>query len=216
MQQSGLKAEGVRWDLGGLYASPDDPQLEADLVEARRQAEVFAETYRGRIESGQIDGMTLAQALVEYEAITELRHRPTFYASLLFAADTQNQSAQQLVQHTREAATSIENLLVFFSLELIALPDEQLAQLLTVPELQDYQHYLEVVRRFKPHTLSEKEEQLLNRKNLSGKQAFRQLFDELSGSLRFRSDGTAKNTYSPTVRSWRCCAIRTASCVSGL
>ncbi len=185
MQQSELKAEGVRWDLGGLYTSPDDPRLEADLAEARRRAEVFAQTYRGRLENGQVDGMALAQALAEYEAIAELQHRPAFYASLLFAADTQNQPAQQLVQHTREAATGIENLLVFFSLELIALADEQLARLLTVPELQDYQHYLEAVRRFKPHTLSEKEEQLLNHKNLSGKHAFRQLYDELSGSLRF-------------------------------
>ena len=185
MQQSELKAEGVRWDLGGLYASPDDPRLEADLAEARRRAEVFAEAYRGRIENGQIDGPALAQALAEYEAIAELQHRPAFYASLLFAADTQNQSAQQLVQRTREAVTSIENLLVFFSLELIALPDEQLARLLTVPALQAYQHYLEAVRRFRPHTLSEKEEQLLNHKNLSGKQAFAQLYDELSGSLRF-------------------------------
>ena len=185
MQQSELKAEGVRWDLGGLYASPDDPRLEADLAEARHRAEVFAEAYRGRIENGQIDGPALAQALAEYEAIAELQHRPAFYASLLFAADTQNQPAQQLVQRTREAATSIENLLVFFSLELIALPDEQLARLLTVPALQAYQHYLEAIRRFKPHTLSEKEEQLLNHKNLSGKQAFAQLYDELSGSLRF-------------------------------
>ena len=185
MQQSELKAEGVRWDLGGLYASPDDPRLEADLAEARRRAEVFAEAYRGRLENEQIDGPALAQALAEYEAIAELQHRPAFYASLLFAADTQNQSAQQLVQRTREAVTSIENLLVFFSLELIALPDEQLARLLTVPALQAYQHYLEAVRRFKPHTLSEKEEQLLNHKNLSGKQAFAQLYDELSGSLRF-------------------------------
>ena len=185
MQQSELKAEGVRWDLGGLYASPDDSRLEADLAEARRRAEVFAQTYRGRIEDGQVDGTALALALAEYEAIAELRHRPAFYASLLFAADTQNQSAQQLVQHTREAATGIENLLVFFSLELIALADEQLARLLTTPELRDYQHYLETVRRFKPYTLSEKEEQLLNHKNLSGKHAFRQLYDELSGSLRF-------------------------------
>ena len=131
MQQSELKAEGVRWDLGGLYAGPDDPRLEADLAAARQRAEVFAQTYRGRIENGQVDGTALALALAEYEAIAELRHRPAFYASLLFAADTQNQSAQQLVQHTREAATGIENLLVFFSLELIALPDEQLAQLLT-------------------------------------------------------------------------------------
>ncbi len=185
MQQSELKAEGVRWDLGGLYTSPDDPRLEADLAESHRRAEVFAQTYRGRIENGQVDGTALAQALAEYEAIAELQHRPAFYASLLFAADTQNQPAQQLVQHTREAATGIENLLVFFSLELIALADEQLARLLAVPELQAYQHYLEAVRRFKPHTLSEKEEQLLNHKNLSGKHAFRQLYDELSGSLRF-------------------------------
>ena len=78
MQQSELKAEGVRWDLGGLYTSPDDPRLEADLAEAHRRAEVFAQTYRGRIENGQVDGTALAQALAEYEAIAELQHRPAF------------------------------------------------------------------------------------------------------------------------------------------
>ena len=185
MQQSGLKAEGVRWDLGGLYNSPDDSAITADLAEAQRRAEMLAQTCRGKIENGQLDGPSLARALAEYEAIAELQQRPAFYASLLFAADTQNPQAQQLTQHTREAATNIENLLVFFSLELIALTDEHVAQLLETPELQDYQHYLEVVRRFKPHTLSEKEEQLLNHKNLSGKQAFVTLYDELSGSLRF-------------------------------
>ncbi len=185
MPQSECQAAGVRWNLAGLYTGPDDPQLEADLAAARQRAAVFAETYRGRIESGQVDGTALVQALAEYEAIAELRQRPAFYASLLFAADTQNQAAQQLVQHTREAATSIENLLVFFSLELIALTDAQLARLLTVPELQDYQHYLAAVRRFKPYTLSEKEEQLLNQTKLSGQHAFGQLYDELSGSLRF-------------------------------
>ena len=185
MDNGELKAAGVCWDLGGLYTSPDDTQIELDLTEARRRAEALAQTYRGKIENGQIDGPTLARALAEYEAIAELQQKPAFYASLLFAADTQNQRAQQLVQQTREAATDIENLLVFFSLELIALDDPHVAELLTASEMQDYRHYLEVVRRFKPHTLSEKEEQLLNHKNLSGKQAFVKLYDELSGSLRF-------------------------------
>ena len=63
MQQAGLKAEGVCWDLGGLYASPADARLETDLAEARRLAEVFAETYRGRIESGQVDGPALAPGI---------------------------------------------------------------------------------------------------------------------------------------------------------
>lgn len=185
VSQAGLKAEGVAWQLDELYAGPHDPRIEVDLAEARRLAERLADSTRGKISGGQLDGAALARALAEYEAVAELRQRPAFYASLLFAADTQNAAAGRLVQRTREAATAIENLLVFFSLELIELDDETLAWLLAAPELQAYRHYLDVLRRFKPHTLSEKEEQLVNRKNLSGKRAFEKLYDELSGSLRF-------------------------------
>jgi oligoendopeptidase F len=183
---SGLKAEGVSWDLSELYHGPDDPRINADLTETRRRAEDFAQTYRGRIETGQIDGPTLAQALAEYQAFSEMGHQPSFYASLLFAADTQNAKAQDLVQHTRETWTQIHNLLVFFTLELIALDDQQLSFLLAAPEMAEYQHYLEAVRRFKPHTLSEKEEQAFNQKDLTGRSAFVQLYTEISGSLRFK------------------------------
>jgi len=186
MDTSELKAEGIRWDLGGLYTGPDDPHIEADLAEARRQAEVFAQTYRGKIAGGHLDGPALARALADYETLDELRQRPSFYASLLFAADTQNQNAQRLLQRTREAATDTANLLVFFALELIAVEDEQMAALLAAPEMAEYRHYLETLRRFKPHTLSEKEEQLLNQKQLTSASAFEQLYEELSGSLHFR------------------------------
>ena len=185
MESQGVHAEGVSWNLHDLYAGADDPRLEADLAEAKQRAQVFAETYRGMITSGQLDGAGLAGALAEYEALSELGARPAFYASLLFAADTQNQAAQRLVQRTREANTETGNLTVFFSLDIIALDEAQLARLLAAPELAEYRHYIEALRRFKPHTLSEKEEQLLNHKNLSGHSAFVQLFDELSGSLRF-------------------------------
>jgi len=185
MNIPGLKAEGTRWDLSELYTGPEDPRIEADLSEARRRAEVFAQTYRGKLANGQLDGLALARALAEYEALSELEHCPPFYASLLFAADTQNSQAQQLAQHTREAATEIGNLLVFFSLELIALDDQQVLALLAVPEMAQYRHYLETLRRFKPHTLREKEEQILNQKQLTGSGAFEQLYQELTGSLRF-------------------------------
>lgn len=186
MNKAGLKAEGTQWDLSELYQGPDDPRLEDDLAAARRRAEAFAQTYRGKITSGQLDGPALACALADYEALAELEHRPSFYASLLFAADTQNSKAQQLVQRTREAATETANLLVFFALELIALDEPQLAPLLAAPAMAAYQHYLATLRRFKPHTLSEKEEQLLNHKHLTGSSAFEQLYEELTGSLRFK------------------------------
>ena len=186
MTISGLKAEGIQWNLSELYTGPDDPRIEADLAAARRQAAAFAQVYRGKIASGQLDGPALARALAEYEALSELEYRPSFYASLFFAADTQNQKAQQLIQRTREASTETANRLVFFALELIALEAAQLAPLLVAPEMAEYHHYLEVLRRFKPHTLGEKEEQILNQKHLTSASAFEQLYEELSGSLRFK------------------------------
>jgi len=85
-----------------------------------------------------------------------------------------------------EAATETSNILIFFSLELIALDDEYVASLVVAPAMADYLHYVEALRRFKPHILSEKEEQAINQKNLTGRHAFEQLYEELTGSLRFK------------------------------
>ena len=184
MHTAELKAEGVRWNLGELYSGPEDPRLETDFSDARRRAEEFARAYRGKLAG--FDGGTFSRALVEYQSLSEFLYRPSFYASLLFAEDTQNAKAQQLVQRTREVATDTGNQLIFFALELIALDERQVAALMAAPEMAEYEHYLGVLRRFKPHTLGEKEEQILNQKNLTGRSAFEQLYDELSGSMRFK------------------------------
>ena len=178
-----LRADGIRWDLGELYAGPEDPRIEEDIAQARVRAEEFARVHRAQLAS--LPTAKLVQVLEEYEGLSELLYRPSFFASLLFAADTQNTKAQQLVQRTREAATETANILVFFALEWIALEESQVVRILSAPEMQEYAHYVEVLRRFKPHTLSEKEEQVLNQKNLTGRSAFEQLYDELCGSLRF-------------------------------
>jgi oligoendopeptidase F len=185
MQTDELKAQGVRWDLSELYSGPEDPRIEASIADSRQRAETFAANYRDKLAG--LTGSRLAQVLGEYEALSEEIGRPTFYAGLLFSEDTQNPRAQQLVQRTREAATQTANLLIFFVLELIALDDSQVATLMSAPEMAPYGHYLTILRRFKPHTLSEKEEQILNQKNLTGRSAFEQLYDELTGSLRFKA-----------------------------
>jgi len=51
--------------------------------------------------------------------------------------------------------------------------------------LQSYRHALEFLRLFNPFTLREKEEEILNRKNMTGRSAFATLFDELTGSFVF-------------------------------
>jgi oligoendopeptidase F len=176
----------VTWDLSPLYAGPDDARLDADLAAAHRAADAFATGHKGRIAGLDVHG--LAAAITAYEEIEELARRPAFYAHLLFAADTQDEAARRLVDRTREAAVTIANALTFFEIELKAIPDDAFARLLDDAALAARRHWLGLVRRRRPYTLSEPEERIVNQKNLTGRGALVQLFDELSGSLRFRVD----------------------------
>jgi oligoendopeptidase F len=63
---------------------------------------------------------------------------------------------------------------------------EKFAQLLGAEEIDKYRHYLEGVRLFQPFTLSEKEEQVINQKDLTGKHAFVNLFDEYTSSFTWQ------------------------------
>jgi oligoendopeptidase F len=184
-ETAAASAAGVRWDLSELYAGPDDPQLAADTREARARAERFAAEWRGALSAGPT-AAELQRALREYESILELGQRPGFYASLLAAADTGDPVTLDLEQRTTEEQAELRTLLVFVDLELTALDEGLFAALLADPLLADYAHFLPALRRFKPHLLNEQEERILTRKSVSGPAAFTQLYDELTGSLRFR------------------------------
>jgi oligoendopeptidase F len=176
----------VTWDLSSLYAGPDDPRIAADLDDVRRDAEAFATRHRGHV--AELDARGVADAITAYEAIEQRARRPGFFAQLLFAADTQDERARRLVDRTREAAVGVANVLTFFELELKAIPDDAFARLADEPVLADRRHWLGLVRLRRPYTLSEPEERVVNQKNLTGRGALVQLFDQLSGSLRFRVD----------------------------
>src|SRR4051794_4540498 len=82
-------ASGVAWDLGDLYAGPDDPRLARDLDEAPRRARAFEESYRGKIASlGDSSAGLLFAAVSELEALSEQMDKPVVYAMLLHSART--------------------------------------------------------------------------------------------------------------------------------
>jgi oligoendopeptidase F len=178
-------AKDVRWDLSDLYAGVGDPALERDLAEGERLARELESGYRGRVAGGELDAATLRAAVEAYEDVHEIGARPAFYASLLVAASSQDAAALKLEQRAREAWTRIRNHLVFFPLELQAMPEARFDALAAEPALAPYRAFLVEARRHAPHALSEPEEKLLGRKSLTGRGAAVQLFDELTGSLRF-------------------------------
>jgi oligoendopeptidase F len=184
---------GVRWDLGDLFASPDDPAIEATLRACRARADAFAVAYRGTIHTpaGPAPEHLLA-ALRELEDVQADQERAGAYAGLLYASDTMRPEYRDLRERIELALTEIGNSVLFFELEWLALPDEVAGPLIRHPALAGYRHFLHQERRMRPHTLSEPEEQLLNERDNTGPRAFGRLFTELTTSLAFplERDGT--------------------------
>jgi oligoendopeptidase F len=183
----GGPATGVRWDLSDLYASITDPALDADLARSLEGARAFADAYRGRVAA--LDAACLADAVDALEALEEPLQRAASYAQLVFAADTANARHGALLQKVQERASEIRNTLVFFELEWVALDDARAATLLADPALARRRHVLGLMRRYRPHLLSEPEERLLEETANTGSRAFMRLFDETLGTMRFPLDG---------------------------
>ncbi len=196
------KAKGVVWDLGALYPGDAAPQIDRDVAEAIRQASAFKDRYHGKINTPECAAAFLLAALGEYERIVETAYRPYAMANLLFFADGRSDTYKAMVAKVQEAMTRINNDMLFFSLEIQQLPGDGMADLLADETLQHYRHYIESLRLFTPYMLSEKEEQVINRKNLSGKTAFVNLFDEFTAEFewRFALDGEEKTLTQSELR----------------
>lgn len=186
MTTPAFSAAGIRWDLGDLFAGHDDPRIATTLADCRRRAQAFAERYRGTIAvAGGPSPEHLRAAIGELEELEGDLRRVGTFADLLYAADTARPEVRDLKERVELAATEIRNLVLFFELEWMGLPDDGAERLIAHPALAGYRHYLGRLRQFSPHKLSEAEERLLNERDMTGRRAFARLFTELTTSLRF-------------------------------
>jgi oligoendopeptidase F len=180
-------AESVRWDLSEMYASPEDPAIEAVLAEGLEFAREFEQTYQGRVaQLAPPEFVEMMQSLEEhYDRIA----RPSLYASLLHTLKTQDHAAGKLVGRIREAGAERGKHMVFFSLELAALTDEQAERLYADPTAAMYRHTVEVERKERPHQLSHVEETLLTEISPVGVGSWTRLFEELCAGITAPMEG---------------------------
>ncbi|MFW6157290.1 MAG: M3 family oligoendopeptidase, partial [Balneolaceae bacterium] len=180
-------AEQVHWDLTDLYASADDPALKKDRNEVLSKASAFAAEYKGKVSglgAGEFRSM-----LQKYEEILDLTGKIGSFSHLLWTTNTENPKYGKLVQEANELSSEIHQMLVFLEVEWLQVEDERAKQLISSEELAGYEHYLETSRQYKKHILSEKEEQILSAKKVTGRSAWNRFFDETLGSARFELDG---------------------------
>lgn len=180
-------AENIRWDLSDLYKSIDDPKLKRDRTTVVKKAEDFAKTYKSNI--ADLSASEFEGALQDYEDILELIGRIGSFAHLIWSTNTSNAEYGKLIQEAKELSSEIHQKLVFFDVEWLEVDDKQAQKWIESEELQHYKHYLETSRRYKDHMLSEKEEQILSAKSVTGRSAWNRYFDETLGAAKFELDG---------------------------
>jgi oligoendopeptidase F len=179
-----------RWSLQELLPGPAGPELDDYL--ARLEAAVAEiEAARAGL-SPDIAVPAFLDLLRRQETIGSIASRLGAHAYLWFAEDTQNPAALDLRGRIEQLLTETNNRILFFGLWFKELPDEAAARLIAGSDGLHY--YLESLRRFKPYTLSEAEEKVINLKDVNGIDALVEIYEMLTSRFAFtlEVDGETK------------------------
>jgi len=171
-----------KWDLSPLYPGYDSPELQSAFDMIEEQVTSF-EGVRDKLKP-EMPADQFVEVLKASEATARIGNKMYSFAGLSFAADTQDQKAQALQARAMQFLAEIENRILFFSLWWKELDEENAKRLMAASG--DYRYYLEAMRNFKPHTLSEAEEKIVNIKNVTGVSALGNLYDSITNRYTFK------------------------------
>ncbi len=179
-----------RWSLQDLLPDPVEESLEAALGDLENRVTAF-EGQRDTL-NDDIGTEAFIDLIRQYEAIVDLSGRTGAYGELWFSEDTQHQAALNMRDRIRASLTEAGNRILFFSLWLKELSDETAGRLIAATD--EYRYFLESERKFKPHTLRESEEQIINLKDANGIEAMMNLYEMITSKFTFtlEVDGESK------------------------
>lgn len=176
-----------RWSLKDLYPGFDSPELESAFDQIEEQVTSF-EGVRGKLRP-EMPADEFLHVVKALEDTTRIIHNLDAFSGLSFAADTQDQAAQTLQSRVQQFEADIQNRVLFFSLWWKEVDDVNAQRLMDASG--DYRYFLEEMRHFKPHTLSEAEEKVVNIKDVTGANALVTLYDSITNryTFKFKVDG---------------------------
>ncbi len=188
MEEGSFEQSG--WTLKALLPAQEGPLLEEVLTELEGDIEAL-EDARERL-SPEMTSEAFLDVMELAESVRTLGAQLVGYARLWFAEDTQSQEALVFLGRMEQLATDIQNRLLFFELWWKELEEEPAQRLLS--DSGDYAYYLETLRRFEPHTLSEAEERIINLKDVNGVDALVNLYEMITNLFTFEveEDGELK------------------------
>lgn len=172
----------TKWNLGELFPSFESPELQGAFDNVEEQVASF-EGVRNKL-SPDMDKETFLEVVRASEATARIVNKIYAFTGLSFSSDTQDQTAQTYMARVQQFAAEMQNRTLFFSLWWKELDEANAERLMS--GAGDYRYYLEEMRHFKPHTLSEAEEKVINIKDVTGVGALETLYDAITNRYVFK------------------------------
>lgn len=174
----------TQWKLNELYPGFDSPDLQAAFDNVEEQVMSF-EGIRGKLQP-DLDANQFMEFVRASEETARIINKIYAFTGLSFASNTQDQIAQTYMARVQQFAATMQNRILFFSLWWKDVDDKNAERLMN--SAGDYRYYLEEMRHFKPHTLSEAEEKVINIKDVTGAGALVTLYDAITNRYVFKLD----------------------------
>jgi len=171
-----------RWSLGALFPGHETPEYKG-AKEILEKAITAFEEHRPQL-TDDTDEKSFQKIVSDLEKITMQSNRLFGFAGLWFSEDTQNQDAQALQARIEQFLVELQNRVLFFNLWWKELDQKNADRLMA--KAGDLSYWLEEMRHYTPHTLSEPEEKILNIKNVTGFSALNTLYSSITNRYSYK------------------------------
>lgn len=174
-----------RWSLKDLFPGADSSEMKAAIKKLESNVAAF-EKQREKL-TDTISDADFKAIVTQMEQNTRLAARIDQFAGLWFSEDTQNQEAQAFQARVDQLMAELSNKTLFFSIWWKAL-DDAVAGKLQASAGPEFDYWLRQIRNFKPYTLTEAEEKIINLKDVTGAKAMQALYSAITDRYVFKVD----------------------------
>jgi oligoendopeptidase F len=180
----------TKWSLDPLYPGYKSAELQSAFDMIEEQVASF-EGARGKLVPA-ISSEQFMDVMKAREDVSRALRKIYAFAGLSFTADTQDQAALALQARAQQFWADVDNRMLFFTLWWKELDEANAKRLMETSG--DARYHLEALRLFKPHTLSEPEEKIVNLKNVTGANALNTLYLSITNRYiyKLKVDGKIK------------------------
>ena len=174
-----------RWSLADLFPGADSAEMKAAIKKLESNVSAFEKQREKLTDAISVDDFKAI--ITQMEQNTRLAVRIDQFAGLWFSEDTQNQEAQAFQARVDQLMAELGNKTLFFSIWWKAL-DDAIASKLQAAAGPDFDYWLRQIRNFKPYTLTEAEEKIVNLKDVTGAKAMQALYSAITDRYVFKVD----------------------------